>query len=74
MELEDVKVRMPAVVIGRLSAVGDFERAHLTEVAHFCKNFAHGLVTQEGLQRLALLDQEVGQNVAALVRCRQREQ
>ena len=69
-----MKVRMPAVVLGRLSAVGDFKRAHLAEVAHFGKDFAHGLIAQKRLQRLALLGQEVGQNVATLMRCRQREQ
>ena len=73
-ELEDVEVRMPAVVSGGLAPVSDLQRPHLAYVPHLLENLLDLAVTEEGLQGLSLLVQQLGQNVAALVRSGQGQE
>ena len=65
---------VPAVVSGRFAPVGDFQRPNLAEVPHLPENLLDLAVTEEGLQGLALLGQQVAQHVATLVRSGQGQQ
>jgi hypothetical protein len=69
VELEDVEMRMPSVVLFRLSAMGDLKRTNLADVTHLSHNGLDFPITQEALQCLALLFQELGEVVAALMGC-----
>ena len=50
---------VPAVVSGRLSAVRDLQRPDLSDVPHLLENLLDLAVTEEGLQGLSLLVQQI---------------
>ena len=47
--------------------MGHFQRPNLPNMAHLLENLLDLAVTEEGLQGLSLLVQQLGQNVAALM-------
>ena len=58
---------VPAVVPGCFTTVGHLQRPYLADVPHLLENLLDLAVTEEGLQGLSLLVQQLGQNVAALM-------